>query len=106
MAGSATSFLLLHFCTGYVVHRCHGWETGTLEVSIFYPLLLSFDLPSHFLIVSMMSCWRRDVAASRLMMVILGDTGAEGGAGVLLWRCWRDGTKRRLGRRQQGLCLA
>ena len=27
MAGSATSLLLLHFYTGSVVHRCHGWES-------------------------------------------------------------------------------
>ena len=28
MAGSATSLFLLHFYTGGVVHRCHGWEIG------------------------------------------------------------------------------
>jgi len=32
-----------------------------------------------------MSCWRRDAAVGRLMVVGLGDTGADGGAGVLLW---------------------
>jgi len=32
----------------------------------------------------------------------LGDTGADGGARVLLWNCCRRGTERRLGRRQWG----
>jgi hypothetical protein len=96
MAGSATSLILLHFYTGGVVYRCHGWETGTLEVFVFCPLLLPFGLPSHFFIVSVMSCWRRDAAVGRLMVVGLEDTGADGGTGVLLWRCWRGGTERRL----------
>jgi len=85
MAGSATSLILLRFYTDDVVHRCHGWETGTLEVLVFCSLLLFFSLPSHFLIVSVMSCWRGDAAIGRLMVVGLGDTGADGGAGVLLW---------------------
>jgi len=32
-----------------------------------------------------MSCWRRDAAVGRSMVVGLSDTGADGGAGVLLW---------------------
>jgi hypothetical protein len=77
MAGSATPLILLHFYTRGVVHRCHGWETGTLEVSVFCPLLLSFGLPSHLLIVPVMSCWRRDAAVGRLMVVAGGDAVAE-----------------------------
>ncbi|KAH8520531.1 hypothetical protein H0E87_001828, partial [Populus deltoides] len=72
MAGSTTSLVLLHFYTGGVVHRCHGWETGTLEVSVFCSFLLFFGLPSHFLIVSVMSCWRREAAIGQLMVVGLG----------------------------------
>ena len=77
MAGSATSLILLHFYTGGVVHRCHGWETDTHEVSVFCPLLLSFGLPSHLLIVPVMSCWTRDAAVGRLMVVAGGDAEAE-----------------------------
>ena len=65
----------------------HPW------VSVFCSLLLFFSLPSHFLIVSVMSCWRRDAAIGRLMVVGLGDTGADGGAGVLLWD-WEKTGKR------------
>jgi hypothetical protein len=93
MAGSTTSLILLHFYTGGVVHRCHGWETGTLEVSVFCSLLLFFGLPSHFLIVSIMSCWRWEAAIGQLMVVGLGDTGADGGAGVLLWDREKIGKK-------------
>jgi len=41
MAGSATSLFLLHFYTGGVVHRCHGWEIGTLESRFSAPFYCS-----------------------------------------------------------------
>jgi len=70
MAGSATFLFPLHFYTGGVVHRCHGWEIGAPFKSRSSALpLLPFGLPSHFLIVSVMRRWRRDVVAGRLMVV-------------------------------------
>jgi hypothetical protein len=35
MAGLTTFLLLLYFYYGSVVHRCHGWDTGTLGFSVF-----------------------------------------------------------------------
>jgi len=40
-----------------------------------------------------MSCWRREAAIGQLMVVGLGDTGADGGAGVLLWDREKTGKK-------------
>ncbi|KAJ6898596.1 hypothetical protein NC652_025191 [Populus alba x Populus x berolinensis] len=83
MAGSTTFLLPLHFYTGGVVHRCHGWEIDAPFKSRSSALsLLSFGLLSHFLIVSVMRQWRRDAAAGRLMVVGLADTEADGGTEV------------------------
>jgi len=40
-----------------------------------------------------MSCWRWEAAIGQLMVVGLGDTGADGGAGVLLWDREKIGKK-------------
>ncbi|KAJ6976214.1 hypothetical protein NC653_031917 [Populus alba x Populus x berolinensis] len=56
MAGSVASLFLLHFYTGGVVHRCHGWEIGGWEIGTRLKSRLSaplpFGLPPHSLIVS------------------------------------------------------
>jgi hypothetical protein len=73
MTGSATSLLPFHFYNGGVVRRCHGCDLRDRRPSKFWfspPSLLSFGLPSHFLIVSVMSCWRRDDAAAGRLMVL------------------------------------
>ncbi|KAH8517980.1 hypothetical protein H0E87_005767, partial [Populus deltoides] len=70
MAGSATFLFPLHFYIGGVVHHCHGWEIDAPLKSRSSALpLLPFSLPSHFLIVSVIRRWRRDVVAGWLMVV-------------------------------------
>ncbi|KAJ6947249.1 hypothetical protein NC651_001824 [Populus alba x Populus x berolinensis] len=45
MAGSITSIFLLRFCSGGVVHRCHGWEIDAL----WWVLLVETRLVGSFL---------------------------------------------------------
>ncbi|KAL9363850.1 hypothetical protein Peur_041723 [Populus x canadensis] len=49
MAGLATFLLLLYFYSGGVVHRYHGWEIGTLGVSVFCSFFTILRPPFLFL---------------------------------------------------------
>jgi len=123
MAGSTTFLLILHFYTGGVVHRYHGWETGALKVSVFShfvtilrPLFLFLHLLYNELLAvekkgewGTLLCsatgspvrttvleaeWRGDLVRS-VMASKRGEWGGNNSAPV--WSWWAGGWFRRVG---------
>jgi hypothetical protein len=93
MVGSAASLLQLHFYTGVVVHRRHGWEIGA-------PSSFSFLLPTFSRLSFGWFCGGQESREAELArrgrlwlrregwygegVLALGDDNGEGGSAVAL----------------------
>jgi hypothetical protein len=75
MAGSTTSLLRLHFYTGVVVHRRHGWEIGA-------PSSFGFLLPTFSWLSFKWVLWRAGRLSCGRAFRATGSVGREEGAAI------------------------